>query len=58
MNLHGEYLSEKDKEKVLEIVDYKKSFSNWMKLMFVKELKATTFSRDFRNRLLILFRLL
>lgn len=54
---YGGYLSEKDKEKVLEIVNYKKSFSNWMKLLFDKELRATTFSRDFRNRLLILFRL-
>lgn len=55
---YGEYLSEKDREKVLEIVNYKKSFSNWMKLLFDKDLKATPFSKDFRNRLLILFRLL
>ncbi|MCI8565602.1 MAG: glycosyltransferase family 2 protein [Lachnospiraceae bacterium] len=54
---YGDMLTDKDKEKVEEIVHYKDSFRNWMKLLFDKDIKATSWSRDIRNRLLILARI-
>lgn len=54
---YGDMLGEKDKEKVLEIVNYKKSFGNWMKLLFDRDFTATDMSREIRNRILILMRI-
>lgn len=50
----GDRLEEKDKEKVLEIVHYKDSFGNRMKLFKDKEIYGTSRSRDLRYRGLIL----
>ena len=54
---YGKMMDEKDRQKVLEIIDYKKSFKNWMKLLFDSSYRATDFSREIRNRLLILMRI-
>ena len=54
---YGDLLTSKDREKVEEIVHYKDSFRNWMKLLFDKDIKATSWSRDVRNRLLIFARI-
>lgn len=47
-------LDEKDREKVLKLVNYKKSFKNKMKLLFDKDIKATGFWLNLRYRFLIL----
>lgn len=54
---YGDMLNQEDKEKVLEIVNYKNSFKDWMKLLFDKDYTATDASREFRNRVLILMRI-
>ena len=47
-------LTPTDKEKVLKIVNYKKNLKSKFKLMRDKDIKATSFSLNFRYRILIL----
>lgn len=51
---YGEMLGEKDKEKVLEVLNYKNSAKDTLKLLFDKDLKSQNLSREFRNKILII----
>lgn len=50
----GDLLSEKDKEKVLKLVNYKKSLMNKISLLFDKEIHASSKNREIRYKLLII----
>lgn len=50
----GNMLDGESKDKVLEIVNYKKSFSDKLKLINDKDLYGTSLSRNFRLKVLIL----
>ena len=50
----GNLLEAKDKEKVLKIVNYKKSLLNKLSLLFDKEIRASSRNRELRYKLLII----
>ena len=50
----GDILESKDKEKVLKIVNYKKSLLNKLSLLFDKEIYASSRNRELRYKLLII----
>lgn len=53
-NVFGKLLDTKDKEKVIKIVNYKKSFLNKLSLLFDKEIHASSKNREIRYKLLII----
>ena len=55
LNCFGNIITAKDKEKIEEVVNYKNSFRDRMKLFFDKEIKATTRYGNLRFRLHILW---
>ena len=50
----GDILESKDKEKVLKVVNYKKSLLNKFSLLFDKEIYASSRNRELRYKLLII----
>lgn len=51
-------LNTEDKKKILELVHYKDSFFSKLKLLFDRDIYATSLSRDVRNRILIVLGIL
>ena len=58
LKCYDDILEGKDREKVLEVAGYKDSIVKRIRFLFDDELRALTFSRDLRNRLLIIFGLI
>lgn len=54
-NCFGKYMDVKDRNKVLELIHYKDSLRNKMKLFFDREISASTFYGNVRFRLHILW---
>ena len=52
----GDMLDKKDLLKTKRIVDYKKSFMDWVKLLFDFEIRSNHLGSDFRYRILIFFK--
>lgn len=61
LNFYNQYhdlLSEEDKGKIMLIINYKKGLADRFKLLFSKELVASSNARNFRNRLRIILGIL
>lgn len=55
---YKQYMSEEDLQVVNEIVCYKDSIRNLLKLLFDNRLRSSSISRDIRNKLLIIARII
>lgn len=57
-SIYGSSLSKTDRDVILKIVNYKKTFSSWMSLLFCTKIHTTSVEREIRYRLLILLRII